>query len=49
MGTEMISKITHLRASTLSLYAVPTAREAELVMLYAGTLYEVRVLQAFLA
>lgn len=40
---------THLGASTLPLYAVPTAREAKLVMRYAGTLHEMRVLQTFLA
>lgn len=40
---------THLRAGALSLYAVPTAREAKLVMGHAGTLDEVRVLEALLA
>lgn len=50
-GTKMRNILldTHLRAGTLSLYAVSTAREAELVMRHAGALHEVRVLQTFLA
>jgi len=49
-GNEMHDiRNTYFRAGTLSLYAVSTAWEAELVMGHAGALHEVRVLQAFLA
>lgn len=41
-------KHSYLRTSTLSLYAIPTARETKFVMGNAWTLYKVRVLETFL-